>query len=59
VQAIGAASHLEDLIAGHVAAILEDVAGVIETLAIEDGDRLLIPRVPLRDALVQAGFARA
>ena len=59
LQGIGTASHLSDLIASHLATVLEEVADVVETLAIEDRGRLLIPRTRLRDALVEAGFARA
>ena len=56
VQGIGLASQLRDLIAGHLAGLLEDVVRVIEDVAIIDGNRLLIPRTPLRDALIEAGF---
>ena len=59
VQGIGLASQLRDVIAGHLASVLEGVALAIERVAIEDGDDLLIPRTPLRDQLVRQGFSPA
>ena len=59
VQGIGLASQLRDVIAGHLASVLEGVTLAIERVAIEDGDDLLIPRTPLRDQLVRQGFSPA
>ena len=56
VQPIGSASHLRELIVGHAAGVLEDVVGMIEGISILDGDRLLIPRTPLRDRLIAEGY---
>jgi hypothetical protein len=59
VQGIGVASHLRELISGHVASVLEDVVAAIERVAIQDDEELLIPRTPLRDRLVAAGYRSA
>ncbi len=59
VQPIGIASHLRDLIVEHVAGILEDAVDAIERLAIVDGEQMLVPRTPLRDALIGEGYRSA
>lgn len=59
LQGIGLVSHLRDLIAGHVGGVLEDVIAAIDRVAILEGESLLIPRTPLRDGLVEAGYKSA
>ena len=59
LQPIGTASHLRDLLVQHAAGVLEDAVAAIEQLAILDGDRLLVPRTPLRDALIDEGYPPA
>ena len=59
LQGIGLASHLRELIAGHVGAVLEDVVRAIDEMAIVDGKTVLIPRTPLRDSLVEGGYPSA
>jgi hypothetical protein len=57
-QALGIASHLRELVAEHLAAVLREAIRAIEVVMIRDGEDLLVPRTPLRDALIEAGFSR-
>ena len=57
-QALGIASHFRELVAEHLAAVLREVVRAIEAVMIRDAEDLLVPRTPLRDALIEAGFSR-
>jgi hypothetical protein len=57
LQGSGLVSHLRELLASHMGGVLESMTAAIDRVAIRDGARLLIPRTPLRDALIQEGFA--
>jgi hypothetical protein len=59
LQPIGSVSHLRELLVQHGAGVLEDVLGAIENVAIRKEDQLLIPRTPLRDALISGGYPPA
>jgi hypothetical protein len=59
LQPVGAVSHLRELLVEHAAGVLEDAVTAIQDVAILDEDQLLIPRTPLREALIAEGYPRA
>ena len=59
LQSIGSASHLRDLLAKQAAGPLQHAIAAIERVAIRKDDQLLIPRTPLRDAMIAEGYERA
>jgi hypothetical protein len=59
VQGIGVVSHLREVLAAYIQDIVDRSIGAIQGVAVRDGDELLIPRRPLRDALIAEGFSSA
>jgi hypothetical protein len=58
LQAIGSASHLRDLLAKQAGGPLQHAIAAIERVAIRKEDQLLVPRTPLRDAMIAEGYSR-
>jgi hypothetical protein len=59
LQGIGLASHLRQLLVGHIAGVLEDTVSAVEGVGIREADHLLIPRTALRNELISEGFPPA
>jgi hypothetical protein len=57
VQGIGLASHLRALLVAHIDDVLGRTLAALERVTVRDGENVLIPRRPLRDALIDEGFS--